>query len=270
MKAIVEYIEKIAPFVAGYPVWFQYCLAVWVLLSASAFVGCILLNPSARKQGNSPVGDVDSLNVQLKKVVQGKLAVPAATVERYADVLKSPEAGVVKLIADGSKLENAIRGGGTYYAFLRRDHEYNYGSDIQLQTSEFKTGFAGANYGYFLRLGRVPIRQLLDTANPKPPTWLDPSRHAAWEYMWDYKPPRDIKEIRAHQAEASNLVKGGARIAETTPAIADEAYLLRSVQIDRWDILVAFQVIDRSDDGSMVLVWKIVKVFDTPVATGKE
>jgi hypothetical protein len=269
LKSLIEYIEKLAPFIGAYPVWFQYCIAIWLMLTASAFVGLVFLSPAARKS-EPPSTDVDSLSVQLRKVVQAKLAVAPATAERYADIVKSPEAGIVRLLADGSKFENAIRGGGTYYAFLRRDQEYNYGSDIQLQTSQFKTGFAGANYGYFLRLGKVPIRQLLDSANVAPPSWLDQSRHQAWQYMWNYQPPRDIKEIRTHQSEAKHLVKGGVPVSETTPAITEEAYLLRSVQIDRWDILVAFQVVERSDDGAVVLVWKIVRAFDTPVATGKE
>ena len=196
MKSIIEYIEKIAPFIGGYPAWFQYSLALWVLLTALMFVGLVLMNPASRSQKEHTTTDVDSLNVQLKKLVQSKIAVPAPLTERYADVVKSPEAGITKLLSDGSKLEKSIRGGGTYWAFLRRDHEYGYGSDIKLQGSQFTTGFAGANYGYVLRLGKDPIRQVLDTARSTPPSWLEQGRHEAWKYMWEYVPPRDIKEIR--------------------------------------------------------------------------
>jgi len=273
VKTLIEAIEKVAPFIGAYPPWFQYCIALWVMLTAGAVVGLIFLSPAANKQSQAPTPanvDVGTLNDQLKKVVQSKLAVPTAVAERFADITKSPDAGIVRLQADGSQLERAVRGGGTYYAFLRRDQEYNYGSDIQLQAGQFKTGFAGANYGYFLRLGRIPIRQLLDSASAVPPTWLGQSRRDAWQHMWQYQPPRDIKEIRAHQSAARSLVKGGVPIAESTPAVVAEAYLIRSIQVDTSDALVAFQVIDRNDDGSMNLVWKVVKVFDTPVSIGKE
>ncbi len=270
MKSIIGYIEKLAPFIGGYPVWFQYSLALWVLLTAVLFVGLVLMNPALRGTKEPATTDIDSLNVQLRKLVQGTLAIPPPLAERYADVVKSPEAGITKLLSDGSTLEKAIRGGGTYWSFLRRDHEYGHGSDIQLQVSQFSTGFAGANYGYILRLGEIAIRQVLDTAGPTPPSWLEPGRREAWKYMWDYVPPREIKEIRQHQTAARGLVKGNATLSETAPAIAEEAYLLRSIQIGDSDILVAFQVVDKYDDGSVVIVWKVVRIFDTPVAMGRE
>lgn len=270
MKSIIDYIEKIAPFIGSYPTWFQYILALWVLLTALMFIGLVLMNPSSRSQKAPTTTDVESLNVQLHKLVQSTLAVPAPLTERYADIVKSPEAGITKLLSDGSKLEKAIHGGGTYWAFLRRDHEYGYGSDIQLQSSQFKSGFAGANYGYILRLGKIPIRQVLDTSRSTPPSWLEKGRHEAWKYMWEYVPPRDIKEIRQHQKAARGLRKGNATLSETAPAIADETYLLRSVQIDDSDILVVMQIVERADDDSVIIVWKIVRVFDTPVAIGME
>ncbi len=112
-KTIIEYIEKIGPFIGGYPVWFQYSLGLWVLLTALMFVGFVLMSPASRSHKEPMANEVDSLNAQLKKLVQSRLAVPSPLIDRYAGVVKSPEAGITKLLSDRSNFENAIRGGGS-------------------------------------------------------------------------------------------------------------------------------------------------------------
>jgi hypothetical protein len=66
-----------------------------------------------------------------------------------------------------------IRGGGAYYSFTRLTHEYGLGSDIELQPVptndfvappiaeyDFLTGFAGADYGFIVTLGNVPLEKV--------------------------------------------------------------------------------------------------------------
>lgn len=270
METLLKAIEKIAPFLGAYPSWMQYSVAAWLLLTAAMLIGLVLLHPSARAPQQAQAPTVDSLNAQLTKVVQEALTVPRALQDRFADVVQSPDAGITKILKDGARYEGAIRGGGAYWSFLRRTHEYGNGSDISLRDGDLKTGFAGADYGHILRLGKVSIRQIIDSAAPLPPSWLDPNRHEAWTYLWTYTPPREIAEIRRHQEAARGLVKGAATLSESAPLIVDDAYLLRSINFRESDILVAFQVVDRGVDGSAVLVWRVLKVFDVPIIKDKE
>ena len=51
----------------------------------------------------------------------------------------------------------AINGGGAYYSFAQKTHEYGQGSDIELQQGNLSVGFAGADYGFLIDLGDVNL-----------------------------------------------------------------------------------------------------------------
>src|SRR6185369_17687585 len=106
------------------------------------------------------------------KVRDELLAVPAEDVKQHAEFLKQPDSGLIKLLPRdkyGDEIAG-MRGGGAYYAFVRKTHEYGYGSDVELQNGRLTCGFAGADYGYFLPLGDVPIEDV-GAATASPPKW---------------------------------------------------------------------------------------------------
>lgn len=222
-----------------------------------------------RDKGSNTV--LYDLQTKIQRLAADQMRVPAEEVEQVKEIISQTNAGIVKLMGNEGTLESAgVRGGGAYYDFVRRDQKYGYGSDISLRDGELKTGFAGADYGYILRLGKVPFRELLvDSVDPIPAI-LPIDMFDAWRFMWEYKPPHDIKEIRKHQEKAQNKIVGNICISEKSIAEEGASYLLRSVQIDNHDILVAFHIQRILPDRSAILVWKILKIFETPVATGSE
>jgi hypothetical protein len=157
-----------------------------------------------------------------------------------------------------------MRGGGAYYSFTRKTHEYGYGSDIELQMYHpndyapsmteymFRTGFAGADYGFIGALGDVPIEEVT----------LD---HDRLKVLADYRPPSAEPKARLEQRRSSDgISKNGDTYKNGAPAILNHTYALRSINYGRSDVLVAFRVVRKDSDGSVVILWKMLKRFSTP------
>lgn len=92
------------------------------------------------------------------------LAVPDKYKERYSSFMKDSNSGIIKLLPRG-KYEEAmlLRGGGSYYSFYRRTHEYGHGSDIELAGNDFTVGFAGLDFGFFYPWETYLLRSLNKT-----------------------------------------------------------------------------------------------------------
>ena len=87
----------------------------------------------------------------------------------YGEFLKQPKTGLIRLLPretydsnsrTGSKPAMTTRGGGSYYSFTQRTHEYGFGTDIGLERGELKVGFAGADYGMLTSIGDVPLENV--------------------------------------------------------------------------------------------------------------
>ena len=73
------------------------------------------------------------------------------------------------------------------------------------------------------------------------------------------------KGARVQQRRAAEGFKEGERTyAGRLAAVAGNTYALRSVNYDGSDVLVAFRVVRADDDGSVVLLWKMLKRFPKP------
>ena len=70
--------------------------------------------------------------------------------ENEMELAKAQGFGVFKILPRGKyeKELPLIRGGGAYYSFYYRYHDYGHGSDIELQQNQLSVGFAGADYGF--------------------------------------------------------------------------------------------------------------------------
>jgi hypothetical protein len=64
------------------------------------------------------------------------------------------------------------------------------------------------------------------------------------------------------QAQAGH--PGNAGDGRGIAATVGRSYLLRSVAMDSYDILVGLRVVRAFDDGSIVLAYKLLKTFDVP------
>jgi hypothetical protein len=214
------------------------------------------------------IKEITALRKELDEKQKRLLTPPAEDLARFAEFLKQPETGLICLLPRnlyGDML--TIRGGGAYYSFARLTHDYGLGSDIALEKIErtneftpppiatyvFDTGFAGANYGFIVTLGAVPIEKVT----------LD---HDEVKSLATYNPPSTLPEARAEQQRSSKKTQGAEWDAYKGGALVtvNFTYALRSIDFERSDVLVAFRVVRKESDGSVVVLWKMLKRFPTP------
>ena len=275
----MDLIEKLLPVLVRYPGWVKIFFSLWLLQTAAVMLSMIFAYPGkegpvADKAKLPPIERAKAARVDFNKAVDDLLQPPKEVSERFGDLLTSQRSGVIRLLSQAelnSTLEQlGYSGGGSHYSFTRRTHEYGHGSDISIEQGRFTTGFAGADFGYIVNLGEIPVRRVLDSPSETPPSWLAPELRDAWEYVWSYRPPTDIKEIREAQKNAKGLKVGNSVLSEEASAAEGHSYLLRSIAIQEADILVAMHVASVTPDGEYMVVWRVLKTFPTPIATGRE
>jgi len=231
------------------------------LFLATAFIFTLVVSVfsvSAQTQSRDDViKQIEAKRAELAVLEQKVLAVADSDREEFAAFLSQPQTGIIRLLPretyDGNaKRALALRGGGAYYSFVRKTHEYGFGSDIELAQEQLSVGFAGADYGLLLNLGDVSLEQ---AAND----------HAVTRALLDYTPPVKEPEIRALQRKLwQGFEFSGLTFKDRVPAKVSNTYLLRSISVDRSDTLVVFRVVRQDTDGSLILVYKILKIFPKP------
>lgn len=189
----------------------------------------------------------------LKQTEQEFLAPSDKDRSKNAEFLTQPDTGLIRLLPrEVFQDKLTINGGAAYYSFTRLTHEYGLGSDIELEQRQFAVGFAGADFGFLTRLGKVPIEEvtLADPAAAFPAAFAAPSVEA---------------DARAqYQRSAAGFDVNGFTYKSRVPVKKKCAYVLRSINYGRSDVLVAFRIVSQDDDGSLVIVWKILKRFPVP------
>lgn len=149
-----------------------------------------------------------------------------------------------------------MSGGGAYYSFTRRTHETTYGSDISLYNREFLVGFTGVDYGLMARLGDVP----LETVNLESPEA---------KALASYKPISSHSQARLEKSRLDRDTEiNGHKFKRRQHLQQNSTYLLRSIDYDQSDLLVAFRVVRVDSDGSAIILYKLLKQFSLPRLTG--
>jgi|GEM_PF-5527814 len=82
-------------------------------------------------------------------------------------------------------------------------------------------------------------------------------------FMTGYRPPKYEKEIRMESFHNRRI--DGVLYRRGIPATQGHTYLLRTINFDQADILVAFKVFKMEDDGSVTILWKKLADFGKPV-----
>jgi len=205
-------------------------------------------------------GSENPVNREPRVLKEGLLAPSPQDRLDHEDFLKQSKTGLIRLLPRevydwriyNTPNQIEMRGGGAYFSFTRRSHQYGYGSDLELDHNKFMVGFAGADYGMLIRLGDVP----LDSIQEDDPRLI---------YMANYKPP--VKEEEA-RSEAQEFSKGrdvdGFIYRRTVPAKAQSTYLLRSINYRVGDVLVAFRVSRFDGNRSAIIAWKLLRSYSTP------
>jgi hypothetical protein len=192
-------------------------------------------------------------------VLENKLLAPTAEdTAAYTEFLKQEDTGLIRLLPrekydeTPNKMTLTVRGGGAYYSFVRLTHAYGYGSDIELSQGYLSVGFAGADYGIISVSGAVSLDEIS-------------LEHPSAFYLAAYKPADTEPQARIEQRRfATGETTDGIKYSCRVKAEVGMTYVLRSIDYDRSDLLVALKVIRQDTDGSLIIAWKLLKKYATP------
>ncbi len=229
--------------------WILMVLACWVIAFCSVSA---LAQAVDRAQVEK---EIDSLWEQIKGKQEILLDTSDEDKVACAEFLKQPETGLIRLLPRerydyAHKLP--MRGGGAYYSFALRTHEYGRGSDIGLEQGKFSVGFGGYDFGFIVMFNDLPLEEMT-------------LEHPLIRSLVEYQPPLKENEIRAEHRRTYQGIKVGELTAKSSaPLNTSVSYVLRSFDFDNTDVLVAFRIVRQDQDGSVILIWKMLKKFPAP------
>jgi len=178
----------------------------------------------------------------------------------YAQFLSQSDTGMIRLLPRESfdrEDKMTIRGGGAYYSFALLTHAYGRGSDLELQQNHLSVGFAGYDYGLLVKAGNGPLDEV---------TFEHPSVRILANYQIGTTEAEARSEYRRIGAGAHI---DGVDVRNSLPVEVNANYVLRSINYPDSDVLVALKVIRKDEDGSVTILWKLLKRFPKPeVAKG--
>lgn len=228
------------------------------------FIGPAITVKAQSESRDQVLSQIETKRAELSALEKKFLAPSDEDQAAYSEFLKQPDTGLIRLlpreIFDSEVYRErrkslTMRGGGAYYSFTRLTHEYGFGSDISLDSNYLSVGFAGADYGMLLKLGNVP----LEDVNMELPTA---------QFIWTYKPPTLEADVRAEQRRFGlGTLVDDTLYKERVPVETNATYVLRSISFDRTDILVALRVLRKDADGSVIILWKLLKNYPKPELT---
>jgi len=194
-------------------------------------------------------------------VTKGLLAPSEQDRADHESFLSQRDAGLIRLMprevydweAYNTPQKIKLRGGGSYYSFFNLSHEYGWGSDLSLEKDYLSVGFAGADYGMLTNLGYVSFEDITSDHSP---------------FMSNYKAAYLEKDARKEYRKFQlGETIDGVLYRSRLPCEVGSTYLLRSIYYDTSDILVAFRVVRKDTDGSIIIAWKLLKNFGKPELT---
>lgn len=217
-------------------------IAAFALLPLVAF---------GQEQRANALLEIEKLKADIAEREKILLSPSKEDTEANSEFLKQENTGIIRLLPR-EKFDRKLLmiGGGAYYSFSRKSHEYGNGSDLQLGQKYLSSGFAGANYGFMLDLGETALENI----SPETP---------GIRFMAEYAAPAE--EAIARQ-EARNFAENGkaGKYNMRLKYEAGKSYALRSINYGFSDILAAFRIIREDSDGSLIIIWKKIKEFEKP------
>jgi hypothetical protein len=205
------------------------------------------------------LNDIETKRAELAKLETQFLAPSAEDRAAYAELLAQPNTGLLRLMprekfdSDANKSAAlTIRGGGAFYSFASLAHQYGQGSDILLYSGYLSVGFAGADYGMLIKLDGASLEDIS-------------SELPGVAFLAKYSAVTNEPEARIEQRRfGTGTVIDGATYKERVPVEVGATYVLRSINFERSDVLVAFRVVRQDTDGSLIIAWRMLEKYPTP------
>jgi hypothetical protein len=255
-----------------------------MLYAAFAAISLMPSDLSAQVDGEARAPRRVSINpfgTPLTKEQRQRLAVGPAESIPYSKVLSMPDSGIFRMIPDGGCFENpqvlkvdqrcldAIPL-GPYYSFRKRSHAAEAFADLRLSKGNLITDPIRSQ-GLMTVLGDVP----LETVAADTP---------GIGFLRSFEPKTMAGDVqRQFDRFAAGVAADGFAYAKALPAAVGTTYALRVIayrgalirsyrgfRVDlmagdrRFDILVAFRVVGRDEQGALTVVWRQIERKTAP------
>jgi hypothetical protein len=226
---------------------------------ATLFISGLLIisiNASAQTESRDDViKQIETKRSELSALEKKLLAPSEEDRAAYAGFLGQRDRGLIRLLPRevyDKDTTLTVRGGGSYYSFANLTHAYGRGSDIALEQGFLKVGFAGADYGMLINVGDVPLEEIN-------------TEHPSVKFLAAYSTVLEEPQARLEQRRFGGGTKiDGVMYSERVRAQVKSTYIVRSINYSDSDVLVAFRVIRKDTDGSLIIAWKMLKEFPVP------
>ena len=234
-----------------------------VVLLAVCLTVCLTASvaPAQKRDRNKAIQKLIEYNEAIKELEATILAPDPADVAAARDFLALPDTGIIRLLprevydsTSGRNTALHISGGGAYFSFATRSHEYGHGDDIELAGGEFSSGFAGADYGFLVPIGKTALASLSTD---------DPTVAALAAFVPPSQEP-GAREIQRALWQGYAVSPTIAPVKERAPVQLKTTYVLRSINYDTSDVLVAFSPVRQDADGSVIVLWRLLRTYPVP------
>ena len=196
-----------------------------------------------------------------------KVLMPAPEdLKANADFLRQSGTGIFRLMrvdkqnhrkvvsADNMAVKGDVLlvGGGAQYSFTKKNHNADKWSDISWDEDWFHAGVGGESVGVLAELGNMRLEEVnLDSKGVGYLAKITPvTTEAAAEQQF--------------QQFEKGVTEDGMKYALFAPWKLDTTYALRSISYGRSDLLVAFRAVRQDQNGSLIVLWKKLKSYNTP------
>lgn len=191
---------------------------------------------------------IDELNNQIKSL-EADVLLPAAEDLKQAEKDGFEVFRIMPRERYDHKL--TVQGGGSYYSFTTKSHDYQKIAQIGLEQNYLRVGFAGADYGFIADLGNIPLASVTKETGEI-------------NFLVNYKPPTKETEVRSEQSKSHNYETETATYRRNVAVSIGHTYALRAISFDDADVLVAFKIHRKDADGSLIIFWKLLEEFEKP------
>jgi hypothetical protein len=229
------------------------------VLTTALFIGVIAagsLTTLAQSDSRDDIlKKIQTARAELKQLETKFLEPSPEDVTVYAEFLQQPESGITRLLPRETFDKGLLttRGGGAYYSFTQRAHEYGRGTQIGFEQDSLSASFAGADLGILARLGDVP----LNAVNSESPAVI---------FLAAYNPAAEEPQARSEYQRFGAGVRVENVLYKThQQAIVNNTYVLRGIHYSDSDVLVAFRIVRKDLDDSVIILWKLLKKYPKPV-----
>ncbi len=170
---------------------------------------------------------------------------PSAGGENAAGIARMLPRGRFDAIVDG-------RERGAYYSFATRSNDFDQEQDLAFEQGQFHPS---ARSGLLMPLGKIDLATVA-RAGESGLGGLEGNRLEAWKLLWTAN--HDQSDFGRGFSKQDETRIRELNLPSTAPVVLGHSYLLRTIEPDKHDYVVAFTVVDKDDYG-LWIAWRVLK-----------